>query len=198
MPGEKLSLYPEVNKVVDGNYSFTSPISTEDLQNSRDLLSVVRAEDRPQQAVPGWTLGRGLLACSFSALCLTFVVALMTSLACMFTYTIIPQTFHSSRPLHFDYRQPLPSAEMWLLPPDILSRARVAAGKRPGHAVGPHLLPKGRVYRASLDLKLPESDHNLQLGMFQVCCLCDFHFTSLKQIYPLICPLVFVERCRCY
>eukprot|EP00850_Spirogloea_muscicola_P019058 SM000182S03948 [mRNA] locus=s182:197645:201238:- [translate_table: standard] len=73
-------------------------------------------------------------------------------------------------PLYFDYRYPQPNATATFLPNDVLATALPRAAKARAGKVfnGPHVVPKGQRFRVILNLQLPESSHNRNLGIFQI------------------------------
>lgn len=103
------------------------------------------------------SLGRraavGVLAAAFTfaALAAVFVASLLLGFVLVRHCVEDPVTVR--QPLYFDYTEPQPSAA-------------VALGGAWG-AVAP-LLPEGHSVRVSLALLLPDSDHNRQIGVFQI------------------------------
>eukprot|EP00850_Spirogloea_muscicola_P016350 SM000132S26865 [mRNA] locus=s132:105346:108686:+ [translate_table: standard] len=82
----------------------------------------------------------------------------------------VPDIVHLSKPLYFDYRYPQPNTTATFLPNDVLATALPRAAKARAGKVfnGPHVIPKGQRFRVILNLQLPESRHNRNLGIFQI------------------------------
>jgi probable phosphoglycerate mutase len=90
-------------------------------------------------------------AFTFAALAAAFVASLVLGFVLVRHCVEDPVTVR--QPLYFDYTEPQPSAA-------------VALGRAWGAAAP--LLPEGHSVRVSLTLLLPDSDHNRQIGVFQV------------------------------
>ena len=95
----------------------------------------------------------GVLAAAFTfaALAAAFVASLLLGFVLVRHWVEDPVTVR--QPLYFDYTEPQPTAA-------------VALGGAWGAAAP--LLPEGHSVRVSLALLLPDSDHNRQIGVFQV------------------------------
>ncbi|CAI5483631.1 unnamed protein product [Closterium sp. Yama58-4] len=134
-------------------------------------------------------VGRGICASCLAASLFAALLCTSLPLAALLIWRLAPTPFDQTRPLLFDFRQHEPSAvasflprPYTLLPPPPQSPASSSASagahatspsasaptKRFFSAAPPRLLQRNQRYEAVLRLRLPESDHNLALGMFQI------------------------------
>ncbi|GJP59893.1 hypothetical protein CLOP_g15740 [Closterium sp. NIES-67] len=130
-----------------------------------------------------WNLSRGICASCLAASLFAALVCTSLPFAMLLVWRLAPNPFDQTRLLLFDFRQPEPYAVASFLPrphtllppppdpPHSPGSSSARAGAQPGRffsAAPPRLLQRGQRYEAVLRLRLPESDHNLALGMFQV------------------------------
>ncbi|CAI5986284.1 unnamed protein product [Closterium sp. NIES-65] len=129
-------------------------------------------------------VGRGICASCLAASLFAALVCTSLPLATLLVWRLAPTPFDQTRPLLFDFRQPEPFAVASFLPPPhtllppppqppasssaASSASTSASAGRFFSAAPPRLLQRNQRYEAVLRLRLPESDHNLALGMFQI------------------------------
>eukprot|EP00850_Spirogloea_muscicola_P021148 SM000238S08049 [mRNA] locus=s238:5626:9885:- [translate_table: standard] len=133
----------------------------------RGPLAEARAHEdaAAAESSQGQRLGRALLAGVYVP-----VVLLLLFCATLPLYMLVAWHFVPDIPLYFDYRYPQPNATATFLPNDVLATALPRAAKARAGKVfnGPHVVPKGQRFRLILNLQLPESSHNRNLGIFQI------------------------------
>lgn len=83
-------------------------------------------------------------------------------------WKLSPPNYKVTEKLHFDFSSSTPTAEVWL-------QGKIVEGIDSSNLKdskvrnsGRRVFPKGSKYLVMFDFSLPESDHNLAIGMFQV------------------------------
>eukprot|EP00963_Diacronema_lutheri_P001802 scaffold116_cov334-Pavlova_lutheri.AAC.22 len=90
---------------------------------------------------------------------------LATSTFLVLRAMIVPRVTEHVKELHFDYRKEHPEAMASFLDEKFLLNT---SHTRPGTSVSARFLPAKQKFDLVVEMKLPESEQNLQLGMFQV------------------------------
>lgn len=142
-----------------------------------------------------FSLTRGICGASMCAILLVSTLIASLPLPFFAAWLLSPPVLDKSYPLVFDYRLPEPTATT------VLSPSKAAPKWEPINATaelepGKRVVLQGQRFNVMLHLRLPESEHNMNLGVFQVSALalsptgqvlastsipCTVHYTSIPR-----------------
>lgn len=113
-------------------------------------------------------LGRGLAASAMTAIVLFGLFLTAVPIYLTLLRATLPKVTDVKEPLFFDYRLPQPAATMPLLPPELRSKAYAYAAEDKPVKKFPRVFIPGQLYDVTVRLELPDSEQNVQVGIFQV------------------------------
>ncbi|GAQ77597.1 hypothetical protein KFL_000010460 [Klebsormidium nitens] len=113
-------------------------------------------------------VGRGLAASAMTAVVLLGLFLTAVPIYLTLLRATLPKVTDVKEPLFFDYRLPQPAATMPLLPPELRTKAYAYAAEDKPVKKFPRVFQPGQLYDVTVRLELPDSEQNVQVGIFQV------------------------------